>query len=66
MRDMREKFGTEVKSFPYAFVIAKHFPGWDSPASEKLTDQPEPARISTLPALASGKSPKYIEVKSRP
>lgn len=65
MRDMREKFGAEVKTFPYAFVIAKHYPGWDAPASERAPAQPDPIRLPTLPALGSGKAPKYIEIKSR-
>jgi hypothetical protein len=62
MRDMREKFGAEVKTFPYSFVIARHFPGWDSPKPEQTA-----APMQTLPqqALPPSKSPKYIEIKSR-
>lgn len=65
MRDMKEKYGAEVQSFRYAFVLPSHLPGWDEPL-------PEPAARPSLPALASasgttsaGKSPRYIEVKPR-
>jgi hypothetical protein len=65
MRDMREKFGAEVKTFPYAFVIDKHYPGWDSPVPGGPVEPPVTDRAPSLPALIAGKFPKYIEVKSR-
>jgi hypothetical protein len=57
MRDMMEKFGTEVQSFRYAFVMPRHAPGWDEA-------KPAP-RPTAPPALAGGKPPVYIEVKPR-
>ena len=62
MRDIREKFGTEVKTFAYAFVLKNHPPGWDSAKPEHfLTPPPEPSPL----ALPTSKTPKYIEVKLR-
>ncbi len=73
MRDMKEKFGAQVESFRYAFVIPAHIPGWDQPL-------PESAARPFLPAAGSGssaagksspggspakKAPTYIEVKPK-
>jgi hypothetical protein len=60
MRDMKEKYGAEVQSFPYAFVIPSHAPGWDEP----LRQAPEPAALPS--GRAAPKTPTYIEVKPRP
>ncbi len=62
MREIREKFGSEVKAFPYAFVLKSHPAGWDSQMPNPfLTPSPNPSPL----ALPTSKSPKYIEVKLR-
>ncbi len=75
MREMREKFGAEVKPFDYAFVFPRHYPGWDQPVEAKnretgdLGATTNPNRVdaaATAPlALPAGKTPRYIEVKAR-
>ncbi len=55
--DLIKKFGTETKSFPYAFIIAKRFPGWDAPHSEIYSFQ--------KPLLIQSKFSKNIELKIR-
>lgn len=57
LRDIREKFGAEVKQFIPAFVIPRRFPGWENA---------EPGQPEFRPVLPGGKSPTYIEVKPRP
>lgn len=59
MRDMMEKYGAEVQSFKYSFVIPSHMPGWDQPL---LT----PAPPALPPGHTARKRPLYIEVKPRP
>jgi hypothetical protein len=73
MRDMKEKFGAEVESFRYAFVIPKRVPGWDEPLreTEALPVLSSPAPMgsvgATSAAAPSREAPrKYIEVKPRP
>jgi hypothetical protein len=68
MRDMFAKFGTQVETFRYAFVLAKHPQGWDgaAPASGPAASQPaaDPAREPSLRRRAGDKQPTYIEVKA--
>ena len=61
MREMREKFGAEVKTFPYAFVLKSRYPGWDSQPQDPTDAQGNPM----IPALPPHKLPTYIEIKPR-
>jgi hypothetical protein len=72
MRDMKEKFGAEVESFRYAFVIPKRVPGWDEPLkeTEALPVLASPAAMgsagaASVAAPSDGAPRKYIEVKPR-
>lgn len=65
MRDMRDKFGAEVKTFPYAFVLAKHFPGWENLPLAKPIGSNESNEFPAFAIITQGKAPKYIVVKSR-
>ena len=56
---MKEKFGAEVQSFKYAFVIPSHMPGWDQPLQQPVTQALPPGHTAL-------KLPLYIEVKPRP
>ena len=63
MREMREKFGVQVKAFTPAFVIPRHAPGWeamDSAEAGGLVFRP-----ASGPAEAPAKRPVYIEIKTR-
>lgn len=79
MREMREKFGAEVKAFPYAFVIKNHHPGWDNLSPEQMITLDAGSNLPAFPSLplyaatlglpsatSSAKSSKNIEVKRRP
>ena len=60
--EMRAKYGTEIKAFPYAFVISRQ--GMRRDGAEAGRDEAKVSpRISTV--LASTDGPKSIEVKSR-
>lgn len=69
-RDMREKFGAEVRGFRYAFVMDSHGEGWDAntlipvpaeppQAAAPRTDDAQPRR------RAGDRKPTYIEIKPR-
>jgi hypothetical protein len=66
MREMREKFGVEVKAFTPAFVIPRHAPGWetlDGAEAEAMIF----ARPSSRPPMgdrgAEGRRPVNIEIR---
>ena len=72
MRDMKTKFGAEVESFRYAFVIPTHVPGWDQPLEEPPTREAGLPSLQAAPQSASAprrratdKQPTFIEVKPR-
>ena len=77
IKDMQHKFGAEVKSFSYAFVIANHAPGWEASALIKKEKDQEKFLVPHFPAFGNQAAPsisqvlsktkpgKYIEVKSR-
>lgn len=60
-QDMQHKYRAEVKSFPYAFVIANHAPGWDN--SEIVNTKED--QVKNLVPLSTSKPVVYIEVKAR-
>ncbi len=67
VRDMRDKFGAEVRGFRYAFVLPTHSEGWDSHALVP-TDPVAPPAANDGEAprrRASDKKPTYIEIKPR-
>ena len=76
-RDMKEKFGAEVRGFRYAFVMPTHGEGWQDhalvPAEAVPPQAPAPARAaqvsddgSSAPRRRAGdRQPTYIEVKPR-
>jgi hypothetical protein len=60
IREMRERFGVQVKAFAPAFVIPRHAPGWEA------MDSAEARGLVFRPASeAPAKRPVYIEVKTR-
>jgi len=63
-REMRETFGTEVREFPYAFVLPTHAEGWEAkvlaPASLEPIAESAPRR------RAGDKQPLYIDIKPKP
>ncbi len=70
MRDMMTKFGAQVESFRYAFVLPKHAEGWEENAFHSTA--PESAAPAPAPHLeadgtprrrAGDKRPTYIEIK---
>lgn len=70
-KDMREKFGAEVRGFSYAFVMPNHGEGWES---NTLIPVPVPAPAQAPAAAddtaaprrrAGDRKPTYIEVKPR-
>jgi hypothetical protein len=76
MRDMMAKFGTQVESFRYAFVLPNHADGWEgnacnaaSPAAAPSQTRMASAQTHTpdaKPAFrrrAGDKQPTYIEIK---
>ena len=69
MRDMKAKFGAQVESFRYSFIIPRHVPGWDEPRPETSTPAPTPDRVpETVSAprrRATDKRPTFIEIKPR-
>jgi hypothetical protein len=68
-REMRETFGSEVRDFPYAFVMPSHGAGWDShalvPAAPAAPAVPVPDAIATPRRRAGDKKPTYIEIKPK-
>ena len=77
IKEMQHKFGAEVKSFSYAFVIANHAPGWEASAFIPKEKDQEKFLVPHFPAFGNQansilpqvqlktKPAKYIEVKSR-
>lgn len=64
-REMRETFGTEVRDFPYAFVLPTHGEGWDAKVLAPAV--PEPPIAESAPRRRAGdKQPLYIELKPKP
>ncbi|MDB5104960.1 MAG: hypothetical protein JWP91_2649 [Fibrobacteres bacterium] len=80
MRDMKEKFGAQVESFRYAFVLPRHPRGWDEPVADGA-ESADPVRSGPADAVvasrnplapasaprrrATDKQPTFIEVKPR-
>jgi hypothetical protein len=63
---MRETFGSEVRDFPYAFVMPTHGEGWESHALVPSAPAPTPSDIATPPRRRAGdKQPTYIEIKPK-
>ncbi len=65
MKDVQEKFGSEVKTFPFAFVLDRHTPGWDSNQTDQVRGTGPDRRKPLPPKQLSGKSATYIDVKPR-
>jgi hypothetical protein len=69
--EMRETFGSEVRDFPYAFVMPTHAEGWESRAlvpapPSPSSPSPSPADGAGLPRRRAGdKKPTYIEIKPK-
>jgi hypothetical protein len=68
---MRETFGSEVREFPYAFVMPTHGAGWDShalvPADSSAPAPRHPSDAAAQPFRRAGdKKPTYIEIKPKP
>jgi hypothetical protein len=62
--EMRETYGTQVRDFPYAFVLPTHGEGWD--AKVRAPVEPPASRASEVPTpqrRAGDKQPVYIEIK---
>lgn len=57
MRDMMDKFGAEVQSFRYSFVLPKHGSEWDG--SNSL--DPEVARAALAKARAASPTAQATE-----
>ena len=70
MRDMMAKFGAQVESFRYAFVLPTHAQGWEGgafPAGDGAAAAPfQDGEAPPAPRRRAGdKRPTYIEIKSR-
>jgi hypothetical protein len=76
MKDMKAKFGAQVESFRYAFVLPTHGQDWDDhsltpeAASKALAALPgtpadRPVADSPLRRRATDKQPTFIEVRPR-
>jgi hypothetical protein len=64
-REMRETFGTQVRDFPYAFVLPTHGEGWDAKVLAPVPSEP-PAAESAPRRRAGDKQPLYIDIKPKP
>ncbi len=67
---MRETFGSEVRDFPYAFVMPTHGEGWDShalvPPDPSAPAPHRPSDSADRPLRRAGdKKPTYIEIKPK-
>ena len=63
---MRETFGTEVREFPYAFVLPTHGEGWDAKVLAP-PQSPETPVVESAPRRRAGdKQPLYIDIKAKP
>lgn len=68
---MRETFGSEVREFPYAFVMPTHGAGWETHAwvpAAPAVPAPSPSPSGTVPPprrRAGDKKPTYIEIKPK-
>ncbi|MBW8886519.1 MAG: hypothetical protein JF616_02075 [Fibrobacteres bacterium] len=64
--EMRETYGTQVRDFPYAFVLPTHGEGWDSNVRAPAeTPAPLTAAAPTPQRRAGDKQPIYIEIKPK-
>lgn len=62
--EMRDTFGTQVRDFPYAFVLPTHGEGWDAKVlAPAETVAPRAAETVTPQRRAGDKRPVYIEIK---
>jgi len=64
--EMRDMYGTQVREFPYAFVMPTHGEGWD--ANVRATVESPLARAgeaATPQRRAGDKQPVYIEIKPK-
>jgi hypothetical protein len=65
MRDIREKFGAEVKPFDPSFIIPRHIPGWETMEGAEAQGMVfKPAR-SVAPEAPAGRKALAIEIKRR-
>jgi hypothetical protein len=62
MREMKEKFGAEVQSFRYSFVLPNHGSEWDG--SNSL--DPEAARAVLAKARAASPAAQATQTAQRP
>jgi hypothetical protein len=64
--EMRETYGTQVRDFPYAFVLPTHGEGWDANVRGPLeTPLPGAGEAATPQRRAGDKQPIYIEIKPK-
>lgn len=72
-RDMNRKYRTEVKEFPYAFVLPGHSPEWQEKALDPAAAEAALARAAIEEALTASRfrrstdrKPRFIEIKPKP
>lgn len=70
--EMRETYGTQVRDFPYAFILPTHGEGWDAkvraPVESPVPRSGEaatPERRAMPQRRAGDKQPTYIEIKPK-
>jgi hypothetical protein len=63
---MRETYGTEVRDFPYAFVLPTHGEGWEAKVRAPLeTPVSRTGEAATPQRRAGDRQPIYIEIKPK-
>ena len=64
--EMRETYGTQVRDFPYAFVMPTHGEGWEAKVRAPVeTPVPRAGENATPQRRAGDKQPVYIEIKPK-
>jgi hypothetical protein len=64
--ELRETYGTQVREFPYAFVLPTHGEGWDAKVrAPSGPPVPESGEAATPQRRAGDKRPVYIEIKAK-